>query len=194
MNKETRKRCQRIWHMCRGAARAIYGANPPSDGYAYAAAQLLYMTAAHESDGFRARRQYGFDPAPISFEGAFSLWQMERGSISTTIGWLGRRPRVAQNAQKWLGYLPCHRGVEIPAMRLEAVCTGVQGQEGDALACVFARCHYMWITPKPIPRRAEDLAAYAKQYWNTEAGSATAMLYMNAFDAYWLEEFETWPH
>jgi len=51
---------QDILRLCRDCAASLYGAVPPSPAYAEQVAQLLFMTAAHESAGFRYRRQIGF--------------------------------------------------------------------------------------------------------------------------------------
>lgn len=189
MNEQTRIACRHTWNLCRGAAFGIYGDTPPTDEYGEAAARLLYMTAAHESGGFRWRRQLGFDPAPQSYGGAFGLWQIEQGSIATTLAWMRRKPSVVAHAQAWLEYIPRYQCIDLGALSAEAVCRSMQEQSGDPLGAVFARCHYMWITPKPIPLKSEDQAAYAKQYWNTAAGAASMSSYLEAFDAYWLPEF-----
>jgi hypothetical protein len=141
----------------------IYGKYPPNNRYAKAAAQLLIATAAHESRGFRHRRQMHFRPAPESLNGGFSLWQLQRGSIHTTRMWLSRRPDVEVRVYDWLSR---HDKVAPPLDDEVAVLCHLQTPDGDPMGCVLARCHYLRVTPHPIPERIDDQAAYWLQHYN----------------------------
>ena len=68
---------QQIWGICKDVAQNVW-IQQPSAEYARCVAQLLFGTAAHEGDGFRARRQYGNLPDGV---GGYSLWQMEQAAV-----------------------------------------------------------------------------------------------------------------
>ena len=117
------------------------------------AVRLLLMIAAHESGGFMYNRQKG---GP-----ALGLFQMEPATYSHVIEYLkrsGNFPGISRS-------LPAER------MLIDA-----------EFAAGIARV-YLWTFPEPLPP-ADDLqalAAYAKKYWNTEAGAASAEKYLTDF-------------
>lgn len=120
-----------------------------------AAVRLLLMIAAHESGGFTYCKQKG---GP-----ALGLFQMEPPTHAHVIDYLKRSGRFAA-----LRALPVERLV-------------IDVEYAAAIARV-----YLWTFPEPLPD-ADDLdglAAYAKKYWNTNAGKATAEKYLRDFKAH----------
>ena len=78
--------------LCDDCACSIYTSTAPSMAYADRVARLLFMTAAHESGGFRWRRQLGF--SRDDDRGAFGLWQCEWQSIADSIRYVRTPKRV----------------------------------------------------------------------------------------------------
>jgi hypothetical protein len=128
-----------------------------------AAEKLLLMTAAHESMGFRYRRQVG---GP-----ALSYFQIEPATLDDLYAnYLAFRPR-RQTAVD--AFLPA--GMD----RLEAL------EHDDRYACALARMIYARVA-EALPDAEDELALanYAKRYWNTPSGKATAEKYLRDFRAY----------
>lgn len=128
-----------------------------------AAEKLLMMTACHESMGFRYRVQQG---GP-----ALSYFQVEPNTLNDLYeNYLAFRPDMQALVDV---YLP----EELD--RLEAL------ETDDKYACAVARMIY-WRVPEALPHVTDDegLAAYAKKYWNTEMGAATAQKYLDDYRRY----------
>ena len=128
-----------------------------------AAEKLLIMTAAHESMGFRYRRQVG---GP-----ALSYFQIEPATLDDLYSnYLAYRP----NRQKVVDVF-----VPIGMNRREAL------EHDDRYACACARMIYARVA-EALPDAGDEpaLAAYAKRYWNTPAGKATAAKYLADFRAH----------
>ncbi|NVJ71366.1 MAG: hypothetical protein HWE08_13475 [Alphaproteobacteria bacterium] len=126
-----------------------------------AAAKLLMMTACHESAGLYYRRQVGGGPA-------LSFFQIEPGTLEDLYtNFLAYRPQFKAVLDS---YLPAGMS------RIDALATE------DRYACAAARLLY-WRHPAPIPAVTDDegLAQYAKEYWNTALGAATAENYLDDF-------------
>lgn len=169
-----------ILALCCAVARAIPTAKDPQEHEANVI-RLMFMTVAHESDGFRARRQYGF--TQHSRKGAFGLWQCEWGSISTSLDHLVYRPGVNEQCIAWVN------AFGIPRERLlvsdqDQILHTLQEPSGDPLSALFARLHYKWV-PEYVPENIYDIARYAKQYYNTYKGAARESDYLVAFQKYW---------
>lgn len=165
--------------MLRACCRAVHNGNPPTFGYADRAASLMFMTAAHESDGFRARRQYGFSAGTT--RGAFSLFQMEFPSIRESLAMIKARPVLHGQATAFLTAIDSPVEFDDPFRVLQAI----QKPTGDALAAVLARLHYYRV-PAPVPETPMEQAQYAKKYWNTYLGKATPEDYLcAAYKALW---------
>lgn len=115
--------------------------------------RLLLMIAAHESGGFHYCKQV---KGP-----ALGLFQME--------------PPTYRHVMQYL-----ERTGKFPAIsrRLHAERMLIDTEFAAAIARV-----YLYTFPEPIPDAddLEGLAAYAKKYWNTEYGAATAEKYLNDF-------------
>lgn len=176
----TKERCMRMKYLAHRAATALFNANPPNDRYANAITRLLLATWAHESNLGQYVRQIGFDKR--SLRGAAGEFQMEFDTLKTCIGWLQRPKnhdlsvRVAQFSfmdpwppENWTLY--CDDGME---------CWFYELARNDRFAVSMARVKYLMV-PEPIPETLDGAAAYAKKYWNTEAGAATADDYKNAY-------------
>ncbi len=165
-----------IWRLCLDCAQHIYGLRKPRPHYVRRVAELLFGTAAKESWGFQFRRQKNM-PWRGS-HGGFSLWQVEQGSMITSMGYLRRREDVAERAREWLW-----RGEEVPPDSLTAMT-----QDGllmlmrtcDRTGVLFARLHYLCV-PESVPEGAGPQAAYWKKHFNTSEGSGTAEEYLE----YW---------
>jgi len=173
---------QHFQQLCRQVAQITYNQRPPSDAYAERTARLLYMTGAHESGGFRWRRQMGFNST--STQGAFGIWQCEWGSIADSCAWLDKHPCVRFRLAAWLYQYHEMRGIPLYASAKEKLLTILQTSLGDPLSCAFARLHY-FRDPSPIPETIGDLAAYAKRVYNTSMGAAKAADYERAYRQHW---------
>lgn len=125
-----------------------------------AAVQLLSMIAAHESGGFRYVKQMGNGPAK-------GLLQMEPVGLLEVV-------RYSQVRPDRFTTLPDFTAIELDQLVFDT-----------ELAIICARVFFM-AKPEAIPNDIEGLARYAKKYWNTEAGKATAEDYANAYREYCL--------
>lgn len=121
-----------------------------------AVVRLLLMIAAHESGGFHFCKQVG---GP-----ALGLFQMEPATYRATIEYLERTGRFSALSRR---------------LSPERMVIDVE------FAAAFARA-YLSSFPESLPDAddLEALARYAKKYWNTEAGKATAEKYLNDFKKY----------
>lgn len=171
--------------LCDDCACSIYGTRPPSAAYADAVARLLFMTAAHESGGFRYRRQIGF--ARDSVTGAFGLWQCEWPSIADSIRYI-RNPQRAElygRCVTWLdGYDKHFPELALHDVAQRGILATIQDVRGDPLSCLLARLHYLRV-PEAVPATVQEMAAYAKKHYNTRLGKATAADYLSAYERYW---------
>ena len=117
------------------------------------AVRLLLMISAHESGGFTYCKQKG---GP-----ALGIFQMEPATFASVMAYLERTGKFPD----------IHRNTPV-----ERLVTDVE------FAAAMARV-YLWSFPEAIPD-ADDLdglAKYAKQYWNTDLGAATAEKYKSDF-------------
>lgn len=125
------------------------------------AENLLLGTAAHESMGFRFRRQIGGGPA-------LGLWQMEPDTHDDI--WAHYLVRLADDAAAVRGVLP--PGVNHAAGLLES---------NDAYACAMARIQYARVTPLPIPKAVEEQAWYWDRWYNRNPEKGTPEEYMENY-------------
>lgn len=160
------------------ACTVLFTKQRPSFSYAVDASNLLFMTAAHESDGFKARRQYSFVGATGArrWQGAFSLFQVEWGSIQSSLQFLDKNPQLKERANWWLSQV---QG-SINEKRKEVILPLLETTDGDYLSIVLARIHYLRV-PASIPGTLEGMAEYAKRYYNTPKGKATPAQYIRAY-------------
>jgi len=125
-----------------------------------AAEKMLLMTAAHESMGFRYRKQLG---GP-----ALSYFQIEPATLDDLYS-------------NYLAFRP-HRQAMVDAF-LPSDMTHLEALEhDDRYACAVARMIFARVA-EALPDAADEpaLATYAKRYWNTPAGKATAAKYLADF-------------
>lgn len=173
----------RAAYYCRVVADSVYGSSAPTLDYAQRTADLLYMTAAHESDHWLARRQYGY--ARHTSGGAFGLWQTQLNSIQDSLAYLERRPDVRRRVNGLLGVF--NSDPELLDNTAELL-LALQDPPGDVLSCVLARVHYLHTTAEPIPESPQEQAAYATRWYN-RGGKATINKYLEAYH-YWVERYD----
>lgn len=172
--------------LCDDCACSIYTSTAPSMAYADRVARLLFMTAAHESGGFRWRRQLGF--SRDDDRGAFGLWQCELASIEASIDLIHRPDRrpLRDRCLAWLDRWPGLEDVDLSHRTLGIALLALQEPRGDPLSCLLARLHYLRV-PEAVPATVQDMAAYAKRHYNTRLGKATAADYLSAYEKGWKE-------
>jgi len=164
----------RIWRICNQCAREVYGAVAPNQRYADATARLLFGTAAQES-GLLWERQR--TPKWDGAVGGFSKWQVETGSINESVAFLRSRPPLLARATEFLFADPHAPATWIDAMDMDALLWAMRLDDNDKIGCLFARLHYMWSTPRPIPDTLDLQSEYWKTYYNTRHGAGTPEQY-----------------
>ena len=164
---------QRVWRMCRMAARDVWISRAPSPGYVEAVAIMLYMVCCHESGGFKWRRQMGYLPG--SSGGAFGLWQIQTAGVVSALAAIRRNEGLRVRCL----HLLCEWGVMLPELS-GVVLQRMQEPEGDALSCVVARVYHL-LDPVSVPVDLDGIAGYCKAHHNW-SGKATAALYRAAYD------------
>ena len=124
------------------------------------AIRLLCMIAAHESGGFTYTRQIA---GP-----ALSLFQMEPGTFNDLTSYCQRR---------------------FPVLASELPCSPVRLIFDPPFAAAMGRA-YLWRIPAPLPdpEQIDALGQYAKTYWNTRYGKATADDYSTAWRHFFSED------
>lgn len=171
MNDAQKATAARAWLYCKDAAKNIWIKNEPDAEYQHSAACLLFGTAAHESNEFDARRQYGF--SKDSESGAFSLWQMERTAVENSLIAIKKNKSLEDRVAamtKWDGL------VTTPF-----VLKAIQQPEGDLFACILARLYYLRC-PGNIPNTIYGQSAYWKRWWNTYLGAGTEHQYLSHWE------------
>ena len=160
---------KRIWSLCICCALRF-----PSPR---AGATLLFGTAAQESR-LTYRRQISFNVPSLRDEpiGAFSLWQFEPGSMLASLSQLRRNAATMERAQR---FMRSWDGMLNAAMQssIDDLLMLFQRPEGDPLACLFARLHYLRV-PDPLPVEPLSQARYWEQHYNTAWGKGTVQQYM----------------
>jgi hypothetical protein len=172
----SRMQARRVQAMCNTCAYMIHGGTI-APHYAEAVARQLFMTIAHESDSFRARRQYGFQPTTST--GAFGFAQNEVASINAGLYRLSRADAVGAACKAFLDLWAC----PVPINPYEAR-MAVQEPQGDPLSVLLCRLHYLRV-PAPIPLELEQMSRYAKTHYNTHLGKATPEDYLVAYNRHW---------
>ena len=168
--------------MCYSCAESIHNGREPSGRYARWVAQLLFETAAHESVGFKHRRQMGFSLESI--RGGWGLWQLETGSIGDSLEYVARRPALDVNVDGWFD---THDPGDVHGIRAawgggaNTVARLLAEPSGDPLACLLARLHYMRF-PEPIPGTVTEQAKYWKFRYNTHLGKGTPSQYVSNWE------------
>lgn len=138
----------------------------PEIPYSYEASCLVWGTGAHEGMGFTKRKQMGGGPA-------LSYYQIEPSTFLDNVNsYLAYRPKLAD--------------------KIKAVCgiTDFQSPDlltNDKLGICMCRVKYLR-APKAIPKTRQGLAAYWKEYYNTEEGKGTEEEFLENYKRYSVNE------
>jgi len=138
------------------------------------AADLLLGTAAQES-GFIHRRQIGFGD---ELRGGFGLWQVEPGSIKSSLSYINRRLEFTVAGLAFLASYQFGLCDLLRSQNVADIANIMRDPAGDPMACLFARYHFLRISA-PIPEDLHAQAAYWKQYYNTKRGKGIAQQYID---------------
>ena len=138
------------------------------------ATNLLLGTAAQESH-FVYRRQIGFGD---ELRGAFGLWQVEPGSMKSSVSLLNRRPEFLVASLTFLASYQHSLCALLRTYKIADIAGIMRFPAGDPMACLFARLHYLRV-PAPIPDTIQAQADYWKRYYNTRLGKGTAKQYLD---------------
>lgn len=113
--------------------------------------------------------------------GAFSYWQLESSSVIDSLERLRRNPALSIRAARWLFN---HENADpewylgrSPEIILNETWMCVE------LGCLLARLHFLKF-PEVVPCHLDEIARYAKQYYNTERGKAIPGDYLEAYNKY----------
>lgn len=147
-----------------------------SEGYSARVGKLLAMIWAHESNAGKHNRQIGFSWK--SDRGAFGRLQMERVACERVLRELQTNQALAERAAVWL----------FQAKDPDPDCWDVINGDTalylignwDRMAVLFGRV-YLQFFNEAVPLTDDELAKYAKKYWNTTAGKATPQDYLKAY-------------
>lgn len=163
---------------------------PPTREYVSRVESLLFMTVAHESGGFQWRRQQrwqgGKAVGPLrDYVGAYGLIQMERDTVAWMLDWLQDRPDVQTRCQRYLADFGDPEGMaQLAYGSPEDVCKRLETPDGDTIGLALCRLRYL-VVPEAIPAGLDAQGAYAKRYYNTDAGRATPQDYVEAYRRMW---------
>ena len=171
---------------CAETALRIYHNRRPSYTYAIEhVTPLLFMTAAHESGGFRFRRQQGRRYPLRDYIGAYGLVQMERATVEWMLDYLHAREamldRVLCALEEWGDYDSRDLVLDKSA---NLICKALEDPSADALGVILMRLRY-FPDPHPIPGDLDGQAEYAKRVYNTHLGAAKPEDYANAYRRLW---------
>jgi hypothetical protein len=137
-----------IDHLLRFTLPAAYSLLPEAMRSDRATAMLLAI-GLHESDGFRARRQYNRGPA-------HGFWQFERVGTRGVL----EHPRTQAAAAAVIDALCYRLPKATPARQALEVFDAIT--HNDTLACCLARL-LLWTIPHPLPTATEPYIAF-QQY------------------------------
>jgi hypothetical protein len=145
--------------------------------YSEEAVDLLMLTCAHESRGGTYLRQKGM----TGTEGAFGVYQME----------------LATHRDIWANFLYARLNLcsRVTRLAADADLGGYGLDNGEELmwnlayATAMARVHY-WRVKEALPSKDDTdympkLGEYAKKYYNTHLGKATASKYIMDYLEWW---------
>lgn len=167
-----------VWRLCQECAAEIYDTYPYSAWTQDKIARLLFGTAAQESRLIYRRQISSKTNKPMEgYGGAFSLWQVERGSVRLTLQSLRKRPNIARRAHNFCFSEDDPFICEMPA---EAILE--RSMTNDRLGCLLGRMHYLRVRCQ-IPDSLEEQAYYWKRWYNTFKGKGTPEQYMKNWRA-----------
>ena len=148
--EEAARLCRTIGHM---TSRSV----PVSAAYAERVGRLLFCTGLVES-AYTETRQTGYGLE--TYHGAWGYWQTELGALHDSILFLRRNPALRAEVNR-LGK------ADVTVLNSMQLLRAVM--ERPALACAFARLHYLRVKAA-VPDSVEEQAAYWKQHYNTIKG------------------------
>ena len=170
-----------VWAICQRIASGVYIKRPPSEAYALRVARLLWGTAAHESGGFRYRRQLGFSLSSLA--GGWGLWQIEHGSVTDSLYDVSGNAKLTSAVCAVLN----DRGRElVRRWNTNEIIRATAFAEYDDVSCVLARMHYMRVRDA-VPETPGGCAVYWKTWYNTSAGKGRPEQWLEAFNRLWRE-------
>lgn len=167
-----------LWATCKRIAAGAWIKTPPSPQYADRVARLLWGTAAHESGGFRYRRQIGF--GLTSTRGGWGLFQVEHAAATDVFYDISKSNSLTANCvsvlsapsagvlRRWSAYEALH-ATAFP--------------EFDDLSCLIARVYFMTIR-ESVPATPGAMAVYWDDKYNRNP--------TKGFPDQWLRAYNTW--
>lgn len=168
--------------LCKECAKSIFGETAPSEKYAQSTAMLLAGTAVQESDGLRARRQYGF--GWDTDRGGWGLFQTESAVLIDTYHFLKTRPSILKNVAKFVLQSDDLDAAKWFLYQYQDVPTMLRWIVGNDRLAV-AQCRLDYFQQKgPIPSTPLAQAEYWKVGYNTRAGSGTVAQYVKNWNLY----------
>lgn len=148
---------------CLSCATAIGPkSNPPE--YAQAVARLMLAIGAHESGGWKYRRQVGFEES--LGDGAFGLFQQQENFIEDCLS-IFTQASMWNVAIEWLN----GNGHRVSLTWFAGICDNQRAVAGavtsnDRLAIALCRVYLLKRAKGPIPNNLHDAARYAARYYN----------------------------
>lgn len=174
----------RIWRICQNCAKTVYASKPPTPEYADAVAQLLFGTAAQESNLIWERQR---SPRWEGDVGGFSKWQLEKASIKASLDALKKNAVLAKTAGDFLfadPNAPDSLKAETSVLwATDIVLWSMRMDDNDHIGALFCRLHYLRC-PGAVPTELQGQAEYWKKYYNTSAGKGTAAEYIENWKRY----------
>jgi hypothetical protein len=156
MTPRERQQAESVWKLCQECARHFPNSSK--------AARLLFGTAAQESSFVHRRQKVFAKKRMYDLIGGFGLWQTEPGSITDSLKLLRRNRQRMQAALQFLAAYPISHAALVGG-DLANICRVMTTPDGDALAVLFSRLHYLRVR-KPIPDTEVEQASYWNEYYN----------------------------
>ena len=134
----------------------------PEIPYSLDAENLVLGTGAHESCGWKYRKQLGNGPA-------LGLFQMEPATFNDIVkNYLKYHPNIAE---------------KIKLISRVSVLSAIDLINNDRLAICMCRVHYLRVKYK-LPTSVIRYAAYWKLFYNTRKGKGTIKEFVDNYKAY----------
>lgn len=146
--------------IARSAAANVYLLDQHSASYQETVARMLCAVAAMES-GLEERRQRAMPW--YTDVGAFSLWQVEGGSVADSIAFLKKHPDLFSRATEWLWETKAAENRWTDVMGIRGITWAMRGW--DRIGCLFARLHLLR-QAGPIPPDLDSQFTYWLNRYN----------------------------
>lgn len=114
----------------------------------------------------------------------YGLCHCDIDALSKALQWIDatRRAPLLSRAYR---FLATHKiGINLIVENRDQILQVLQTPEGDPLSVLLCRLRYL-VVPSPVPQHPLEMAGYAKRYYNTGAGKATAKHYLDAYAEWW---------